>query len=72
MIITSIADYLSSTAPQGASIYALFFLGVVILSLSISRGFSQAIPGYLVVFLLFVFTIWYIYVKLILPSPVQL
>jgi hypothetical protein len=72
MILKSIADYFSYMTPQGASIYMLFFLGVVILSLSLSGGFSQAIPGYLVVFILFVFTIWYIYVKLIVPNPVQL
>ena len=72
MIFKSIADYFSYMTPQGASIYALMFLGVVIVSLFLSGGYSQAVPGYLVVFLLFIFTIWYIYVKLIVPIPVPL
>jgi len=71
MLIKSIADYFNSATPQGASIYALIFLGVVLVSLSIS-GEGDIIPGYMVVFCLFVFTIWYIYVKLIVPDPLQL
>ena len=71
MILKSIADYVSYMRPEGASIYALAFLGVVIVSLFLS-GTGGVIPGYLIVFLLFLFTIWYIYVKLIVPNPVQL
>jgi hypothetical protein len=71
MIIKSIADYLNSMTPQGASIYALVFLGVVLVSLSVSGEFS-IFPEYLFVFCMFLFTIWYIYIKLIVPNPVQL
>ena len=71
MLIKSIADYFAYMTPEGASIYALIFLGVVIVSLSLS-GNGTIFPEYLVVFSLFLFTIWYIYVKLIVPDPLQL
>ena len=70
MILKSIADYLNSMTPQGASIYALIFLGVVLVSLSVSG--EMVIPDYLIVLSLALFTIWYIYVTLIVPNPLQL
>ena len=71
MLIKDIADHIFSMTPQGVSIYILAFLGVVLLSLAVS-GNGAVFPEYLIVFLLFCFTIYYIYVKLILPNPVQL
>ena len=70
MLVKSVFDYFNSMTPQGASIYALIFLGVVLLSLSISG--EVVFPGYVLVFCMFVFTIWYIYVMLIAPNPLQL
>jgi hypothetical protein len=70
MVVKSIADYINTTTPQGASIYALIFLGVVVVSLGVSGG--VVFPGYVFVFCMFLFTIWYIYVMLIVPNPVQL
>ena len=70
MIVKSIFDYFNSMTPQGASIYALIFLGVVLLSLGVSG--EVVFPGYVFVFCMFVFTIWYIYVMLIAPNPLQL
>ena len=71
MIVKSIADYFNSMAPQGASVYALIFLGVVLVALSVSGDFG-IFPEYLFVFCMFLFTIWYIYIKLIVPDPLQL
>lgn len=71
MVVKSVVDYLDLMTPRGASIYAVIFLGVVLVSLGIS-GEGGIFPGYLFVFCLFLFTCWYIYVKLIVPSPLQL
>jgi len=71
MIIKSIADYIDSIRPQGASLFMLMFLGVVLVNLALS-GRGGVFPDYLFVFCLFLFTIWYIYVKLIVPNPLQL
>ena len=70
MIVKSTAEYLQPMAPTGVSMYMLIFLGVVLISLSVSG--ETVFPGYLIVFFMFIFTIWYIYVKLIVPSPLQL
>jgi hypothetical protein len=71
MVVKSVFDYLENMTPQGASVYALMFLGVVLVALAVS-GEGGVVPGYVFVFLLFLFTCWYIYVKLIVPSPLQL
>jgi hypothetical protein len=71
MLIKDTADHIFSVTPQGVSIYILAFLGVVLLSLAVS-GNGAVFPEYLIVFLLFCFTIYYIYIKLIVPNPVQL
>jgi hypothetical protein len=71
MVVKDTADYISSMSPQGVSIYIIAFLGVVLLSLSLS-GNGVVFPEYLVAFLLFCFTIYYIYIKLIVPNTVQL
>ena len=71
MAVKDTADYISSMSPQGVSIYILAFLGVVLVSLAVS-GNGVVFPEYLFVFLLFCFTIYYIYVKLIVPNPLQL
>jgi len=49
----------------------VIFLGVVLISLSIS-GNESIVPDYIIVLCMFAFTIWYIYVKLIVPDPLQL
>ena len=71
MLIKETADYISSMTPQGVSIYILAFLGVVLVSLAFS-GNGVVFPDYLIVFFIFCFTIYYIYIKLIVPNPVQL
>jgi hypothetical protein len=71
MVVKSVVDYLDSMTPRGASVYALMFLGVVLVSLGMS-GEGGIFPAYLFVFCMFLFTCWYIYVKLIMPSPLQL
>jgi hypothetical protein len=71
MVVKSVVDYLDRMTPQGASIYALMFLGVVLVSLAVS-GEGGVFPEYLFVVCLFLFTCWYIYVKLIVPDPLQL
>ena len=70
MTIKSIADYIQSMTPTGVSLYMLIFLGVVLVSLAISG--EVRIPDYVYVLALAAFPIWYIYVKLIVPNPVQL
>lgn len=70
-ILTSIAEHIDSMTPQGVSVYILSFLGVILVTLGLSGG-SGEIPGYFVVFCMFAFTIWYIYVKMIVPNPLQL
>jgi len=70
-IIGPIGNYISSLAPTGFSIYIVIFLGVVLISLSIS-GNESIVPDYIIVLFMFAFTIWYIYVKLIVPDPLQL
>ena len=71
MVLTSIADHINSMTPQGVSVYIIAFLGVVLVTLGLSGGGGE-IPGYFVVLCMFAFTIWYIYVKLIVPDPLQL
>lgn len=71
MVVKSVADYLDSMAPQGVSIYIIAFLGVILVTLGLS-GNGGVFPEYLFVLCLFAFTIWYIYVKLIVPNPLQL
>ena len=51
--------------------YMVIFLGVVLISLSIS-GNESAFLEHIIVLCMFAFTIWYIYVKLIVPDPLQL
>jgi len=71
MLVKSTADHLGAMAPQGVSIYIIAFLGVILVTLGLS-GNGGEIPGYFIVLCLFAFTIWYIYVKLIVPDPLQL
>ena len=71
MLIKETADYIFSTSPRGVSLYILAFLGVVLVSLAFS-GNGVVFPDYLIVFFIFCFTIYYIYIKLIVPNPVQL
>jgi hypothetical protein len=70
MVVKSTADYISSMTPTGASLYMLIFMGVVLVSLAIVGDVQ--IPPYLYVLALSAFTIWLIYVKLIVPNPLQL
>lgn len=70
-ILKSIAEHIDSMTPQGVSVYILSFLGVVLVTLALSGGGGE-VPGYFVVLCMFVFTIWYIYVKMIVPNPLQL
>jgi len=70
MVVKSIADYIQPMTPTGVSVYMLIFLGIVLIGLAVSG--ETVFPGYLVVFFMFIFTIWYIYVKLIVPDPLQL
>ena len=70
MVVKSTADYISSMTPTGVSLYMLIFMGVVLIGLAI-QGTIQ-IPDYVYVLVLAAFTIWLIYVKLIVPNPLQL
>jgi len=56
--------------PRGASLYMLIFMGVVLVGQAL-LGHIQ-IPDYVYVLTLSAFTIWLIYVKLIVPNPLQL
>ena len=70
MVVKSTADYIDSMKPTGASLYMLIFMGVVLVMEALF-GHIQ-IPPYVYVLALAAFTIWLIYVKLIVPNPLQL
>jgi hypothetical protein len=70
MVVKSTADYISSMTPKGASLYMLIFMGVILVGQAL-LGHIQ-IPDYVYVLTLSAFTIWLIYVKLIVPNPLQL
>jgi hypothetical protein len=70
MVVKSTADYIKSMTPTGASLYMLIFMGFVLVSLAIEG--TVRIPDYVYVLALAAFTIWLIYVKLIVPDPLQL
>ena len=70
MVVKSTADDISSMTPTGVSLCTLIFMGVVLIGLAI-QGTIQ-IPDYVYVLALAAFTIWLIYVKLIVPNPLQL
>ena len=53
--------------PSGGSLYMLLFLGIVMITIIVYK--KTRIPHYVYVLPLAAFTIWYIYVKLIVPNP---
>lgn len=70
MVVKSTADYIASMTPTGMSLYMLIFMGVILVCEALF-GHIQ-IPDYVYVLTLSAFTIWLIYVKLIVPNPLQL